>query len=132
MTAAPLNHATSRGRRIFLAMVTGLPAYGVQVVCGLLLVTLAWQALGAEGFGLWAAITALAPVIALADLGVSLALVNLVASAMGRDDPTAVRRAVAMTIAVSTTTALLLADLLLVAYVQLDWAAWFNLPANTP
>jgi O-antigen/teichoic acid export membrane protein len=132
MTATPLDHATSRGRRILLAMVTGLPAYGVQVVCGLLLVTLAWRTLGAEGFGLWAAITALAPLIALADLGVSFALVNLVASAMGQDDPAAVRRAVALTIAVSTTTALLLAALLLVAYVQFDWAAWFNLPANTP
>src|SRR5262249_4744308 len=69
VTAAPLDHATSRGRRVFLSMATGLPAYGVQVACGLLLVTLAWRALGADGFGLWAAITASAPLIALADLG---------------------------------------------------------------
>jgi O-antigen/teichoic acid export membrane protein len=131
MTAAPLDHATSRGRRVFLSMATGLPAYGVQLVCGLLLVTLAWRALGAEGFGLWAAITASAPLIALADLGVSFALVNLVASAMSQDDPAAVRRAVAMAIAVSSATALLLAAVLLVAYVEVDWAAWFNLPANT-
>src|SRR5262249_48456330 len=127
-----LDHATSRGRRVFLSMATGLPAYGVQVACGLLLVTLAWRALGADGFGLWAAITASAPLIALADLGVSFALVNLVASAMGQDDPVAVRRAVAMAIAVSSATALLLAAVLLVAYVEVDWVAWFNLPANTP
>jgi O-antigen/teichoic acid export membrane protein len=132
MTAAPLDHATSRGRRIFLSMAAGLPAYGVQLVCGLLLVTLAWRALGAEGFGLWAAITAFAPLIALADLGVSFALVNLVASAMGHDDPATVRRAAAMAIAVSSAIALLLAAVLLVAYLEVDWVAWFNLPANTP
>jgi O-antigen/teichoic acid export membrane protein len=132
MTAAPRDHAVSRGRRIFLAMATGMPAYAVQLVCGLLLVTLAWRALGAEGFGVWAAITASAPLIALADLGVSFALINLVASATGQDDPAAVRPAVAMAIAVSLATALLLAVVLLVLYVEIDWVAWFNLPANTP
>jgi O-antigen/teichoic acid export membrane protein len=113
-------------------MATGLPAYAVQLVCGLLLVTLAWRALGAEGFGVWAAITASAPLIALADLGVSFALINLVASAMGQDDPAAVRPAVAMAIAVSSAMALLLAVGLLVVHVEVDWVAWFNLPANTP
>jgi O-antigen/teichoic acid export membrane protein len=113
-------------------MATGLPAYAVQLVCGLLLVTLAWRALGAEGFGVWAAITALAPLIALADLGVSFALINLVASAKGQDDPEAVRPAVAMAIAVCLAAALLLAVVLLVAYAEVDWPAWFNLPANTP
>jgi O-antigen/teichoic acid export membrane protein len=132
MTAAPLNHATVRGRRILLSLVTGVPAFGLQVVGGLLLVTLAWRALGAEGFGLWAAITAFAPVIALAELGVSFALINLVATAIGQDDLQAVRRAVAMTIAVSTAMALVLTAVLLVAYAHLDWAAWFNLPADTP
>ena len=131
MTAVSLNHATVRRRRILLSLITGLPAFGLQVVGGLLLVTLAWRALGAEGFGLWAAITAFGPVIALAELGVSFALINLVATAMGQDDLQAVRRAVAKTIAVSTAMALVLAVLLLVAYVHLDWAAWFNLPANT-
>ena len=132
MTAVPLNHAAVRGRQHRSVAGHGVPAFGLQVVGGLLLVTLAWRALGAEGFGLWAAITAFAPVIALAELGVSFALINLVASAMGQDDLQAVRRAGAMTIAVSTAMALVLAVVLLVAYVHLDWAAWFNLPANTP
>src|SRR6266550_3340752 len=120
MTNVSVDHATLRGRRIVLSMVTGLPAFGLQVVGGLLLVTLAWRALGADGFGLWAAITALAPIIALGDLGVGNALVSVVASALGRDDGLAARRVVAMAIVVSMTAALLLTALLLVAYAQLD------------
>jgi O-antigen/teichoic acid export membrane protein len=112
-------------------MATGLPAYGVQLVCGLLLVTLAWRVLGAEGFGVWAAVTALAPLIALGDFGVSFALINLVASANNQHDPAAVRPAVAMAIAVSSITALLLAVVLLVVHMTVDWAAWFNLPVDT-
>jgi O-antigen/teichoic acid export membrane protein len=132
MTNVTVDHATLRGRRIVLSMVTGLPAFGLQVVGGLLLVTLAWRALGADGFGLWSAITAFAPIIALGDLGVGNALVSVVASAMGRDDGLAARRVVAMAIVVSMTAALLLTALLLVAYAQLDWQAWFNLPPTTP
>jgi O-antigen/teichoic acid export membrane protein len=113
-------------------MVTGLPVFGLQVVGGLLLVTLAWRALGANGFGLWSAITAFGPMVALGDLGVGNALISFVASAMGRDDRSAARRVVAMAIGVSMTAALLLTALLLVAYAQLDWEAWFNLPPTTP
>jgi O-antigen/teichoic acid export membrane protein len=131
MTNVPIDHATVRGRRIILSMVTGLPVFGLQVVGGLLLVTLAWRALGADGFGLWSAITAFGPIIALGDLGVGSALISFVASAMGRDDGPAARRVVAMAIAVSMTAALLLTAVLLVAYAQIDWAAWFNLPPTT-
>ncbi len=112
-------------------MVTGLPAFGLQVASGLLLVMLAWRTLGADGFGLWSAITAFGPIIALGDLGVSFALISVVASATGRDDDGAVRRAVAMAIVVSMTTALLLTAALLVAYARLDWVTWFNLPPAT-
>ena len=132
MTTVSVDHAALRGRRIVLSMVTGLPAFGLQVVGGLLVVTLAWRALGADGFGLWSAIIALGPIVALADLGVSNALISFVASAMGRDDGLAVRRVVAMAIVVSMTGALLLTALLVIAYALLDWEAWFNLPPTTP
>ena len=131
MTTVPVDHAAVRGRRIVLSMAAGLPVFGLQVVGGLLVITLAWRALGADGFGLWSAITALGPIIALADLGVGNALISFVASAMGRDDGPAARRVVAMAIAVSITAALLLTALLLLAHGQLDWAAWFNLPSTT-
>jgi O-antigen/teichoic acid export membrane protein len=132
MTTTPVEHAQLRGRRILLSMVTGLPVFGLQVLSGLLLVTLAWRALGADGFGLWSAITAFAPLIALGDLGVGHALISVVASAMGRDDGPAARRAAAMSIAVATAAALLLGAALLVAYAGVDWAAWFKLPGDTP
>jgi O-antigen/teichoic acid export membrane protein len=132
MADTSANHAALRGRRIVLSMITGLPVFGLQVVSGLLLVSLAWRALGADGFGLWAAITALAPLVALGDLGIGNALVSFVASAMGRDDCVAARRVVAMTIVLSMAMALLLVALLLVAYTRLDWVALFKLPSNTP
>jgi O-antigen/teichoic acid export membrane protein len=132
MTNLSVDRAQSRGRRIVLSMLTGLPAFGLQVVGGLLLVTLAWRALGPEGFGLWSAITALAPMIALGDLGVGNALISIVASALGRDDEPAARRAVAMAIALATIAAVLLSVVLWVAYAELDWTAWFKLPRDTP
>ena len=132
MTNVSVDHAAVRGRRIVLSMVTGLPAFGLQVVGGLLLVTLAWRTLGADGFGLWSAITAFGPIVALGDLGVGSALISVVASAMGRDDSLAARRVVATAIVVSMTGALLLTALLVVACALLDWQAWFNLPPTTP
>jgi O-antigen/teichoic acid export membrane protein len=132
MTAATAAHATARGRKILLSSVIGLPVLGIQVGSGLLLVTLAWRALGSQGFGLWAAITAFMPIVALGDLGVGSALVSVVASALGRDDPLAARRASATAIAVMMVVAILLAVVMAAAYAWVDWPAWFKLSPDTP
>ena len=123
---ASASHATVRGRRVRLSMIAGLPVLGLQVGGGLFLVTFAWRAFGSDGFGLWAAITALAPVVALGDVGVGSALISLVASAMGREDGVAARRAVATAIGLSAVAALLLAGMSILAYGWVDWAAWFK------
>ncbi|HJQ56192.1 MAG TPA: hypothetical protein VJ890_04760 [Vineibacter sp.] len=130
MTIAAPAPGTRRGRRILLSIVTGLPVFGVQAVGGLILVSLAWQALGSEGFGLWAAVTALAPIIALADLGIGNALITVIASALGKEDEASARRAVATVVVSLAVAAAVLAGIVALACVWIDWVAWFRLPPD--
>src|SRR5580658_1356526 len=90
--AATLNPLADRGRakqrdrRILLSILAGMPFRLLQIGSGVLLVPLAVRYLGTERFGLWAAITALAPIVALAALGTANGLINAVAATMARDD----------------------------------------------
>ena len=92
----------------------------------MLLVPLAVRYLGAEKFGLWAAITSLAPLVALADLGIGNGLINAVAAGMARDDTAATRRAVSSSLAAVAAMAGLLLLVLAVLSGTIDWAGLFN------
>src|ERR1700679_2475540 len=96
---ADVGRAKQRDRRILLSILAGMPFRLLQIASGVLLVPLAVRYLGAERFGLWAAITAIAPIVALADLGIGNGLINSVAAAMARDDTAAARRAAASSFA---------------------------------
>jgi O-antigen/teichoic acid export membrane protein len=76
---ADRGRAQQRDRRILLSILAGMPFRLLQIASGILLVPLAVRYLGAERFGLWAAITALAPIMALADLGIGNGLINTMA-----------------------------------------------------
>ncbi|HVJ54836.1 MAG TPA: hypothetical protein VM689_20415 [Aliidongia sp.] len=119
-------HAARRNRRVLLSILTGLPFRIIQVVSGVMLVPLAYHYLGSIRFGLWAAITALAPIVALADLGIGSGLITAVARAVGRDDPDEARRAAASGLSAVTVIAALLASLVAFAGLLGDWAGWFN------
>src|SRR5580658_1356528 len=107
--AATLNPLADRGRakqrdrRILLSILAGMPFRLLQIGSGVLLVPLAVRYLGTERFGLWAAITALAPIVALADLGIGNGQINAVSSramvaATALISPLAVPRAARATI----------------------------------
>ncbi|MEI9987423.1 MAG: oligosaccharide flippase family protein [Aliidongia sp.] len=128
---ADSGRAKQRDRRILLSILAGMPFRLLQIGSGVLLVPLAVRYLGAERFGLWAAITALAPVVALADLGIGNGLINAVAAAMARDDTAAARRAASSSFAAVATMAGLLLLMLAGLSQVIDWAGLFNV-AGTP
>jgi O-antigen/teichoic acid export membrane protein len=119
-------HAKRRDRRVLLSILAGLPFRLLQVASGVLLVPLAYHYLGGVRFGLWAAITALAPIIALADLGIGNGLITAVAGAAGRDDTAGARRSAASGLAAVTAIALFLSLILAGSAAPGDWAGWFN------
>jgi len=123
---ADSGRAKQRDRRILLSILAGMPFRLLQIGSGVLLVPLAVRYLGSERFGLWAAITALAPVVALADLGIGNGLINAVAAGMARDDTAATRRAVSSSLAAVATMAGLLLLVLAVLSGTIDWAGLFN------
>jgi O-antigen/teichoic acid export membrane protein len=124
--AAEHGRAQQRDRRILLSILAGMPFRLLQIASGVLLVPLAVRYLGAERFGLWAAITALAPVVALADLGIGNGLINAVSSTMAREDSAATRRAAASSVAAVTLLAVALLLGLLGLAGTVDWAGLFN------
>lgn len=120
------SRAKQRDRRILLSILAGMPFRLLQIASGILLVPLAFRYLGAERFGLWAAITALAPIVALADLGIGNGLITAVAGTMAGDDTAATRRAALSSLAaVVAIAAGLLLGLAALAEV-IDWAQLFN------
>jgi O-antigen/teichoic acid export membrane protein len=124
--AVESGRARRRDRRIILSILAGIPFRVLQIISGVLLIPLTYRYLGGARFGLWAAITGLGPVVALADFGIGGGLVNVIAAAMGRDDPAAARRAAASCLAaVAAITALLMLILAAIA-VSADWAVWLN------
>ena len=133
-TLTPLadgGRAKQRDRRILLSILAGMPFRLLQIASGVLLVPLAVRYLGAEKFGLWAAITSLAPLVALADLGIGNGLINAVSAAMARDDTAAARRAAVSSFAAVTAMALLLLIGLAGLASIVNWAGLLNV-ATTP
>jgi O-antigen/teichoic acid export membrane protein len=120
-----------RDRRILLSIMAGMPFRLLQIVSGVLLVPLAVRYLGAERFGLWAAVTSLAPIVALADLGIGNGLINAVAGTMARDDSATARRAANASFAAVSAMAALLLVLLAGLSRVIDWAALFNVAGTS-
>ncbi|MGB8843094.1 MAG: hypothetical protein WCC64_18720 [Aliidongia sp.] len=123
---ADRGRAQQRDRRIMLSILAGMPFRLLQIGSGVLLVPLAVRYLGAERFGLWAAITAMAPIMALADLGIGNGLINTIAGTMARDDTVAARRASTSSTAAVTVIALTLLVALAACWRGIDWTGLYN------
>jgi O-antigen/teichoic acid export membrane protein len=90
-TSTAEGRSLERYRRIVLSIVTSVAARAVTTIVGLAVVPIAIAYLGKEQYGLWAAINAFVPWIALFDLGLVAGLVNPIAEAHGRDDRASAR-----------------------------------------
>ena len=83
---SPEGRSKERYRRIALNSLSGVAARVVTTAVGLVSVPLTLRYLGAEEYGLWAAITSFTTWMVLFDFGVVNGLVNSVSEAYGRDD----------------------------------------------
>jgi O-antigen/teichoic acid export membrane protein len=108
------------------SMLAGLPVRLLQILSGILIVPLAYRYLGPERFGLWSAVTALTPLLALADLGIGNGLITAISAATGREDHGRIRGAISTAAAVVGGIAVLLLIVLAGAYAFGDWPRWLN------
>ncbi|MBL8315086.1 MAG: oligosaccharide flippase family protein [Rubrivivax sp.] len=107
-----------RNRRARLTSLANLAAKVVTVGTSFATIPITLHYLGAERFGLWMTISSLTALLAFADLGLGNGLLNAIAEANGRDDRTAMRRAIGNALAILL---MLSAVLLAVMGVGLAW-----------
>ncbi|GGF31067.1 hypothetical protein GCM10011611_41500 [Aliidongia dinghuensis] len=119
-------HARRRNRRMLWSMLAGFPVRMLQIVSGLLIVPLAYRYLGAERYGLWAAVTAIGQMVPLADLGIGNGLITAISAATGREEPERIRSAVSTAMLIVGTIAALLLVVLGLLVLFSDWARWLN------
>ncbi len=108
----------------------GLPFRLLQIVSGIVLVPLAFRYLGEARFGLWAALTALGPLITLADFGLSQGLVTPLSQSISQDARTRAQEQVFGTLLLVMMVAFAFAGLLSVVtagFPAPTWAHWFNI-----
>jgi len=123
--SSPLHRERWRGvARTFGASVL---ARGVASVFSLLQVPLALAHLGSQAYGLWMTLTGIWALLSFADLGLGLALQNLMAAAGGRDDQAGMK---GLLLAGALRLAQLSAGLALILFPLawwLDWARWLHI-----
>ncbi len=124
--STPEGRASERHRRAALTAAAAALAKMVAVGTALISIPLTLHYLGAERFGMWMTISSLVALLAFADFGIANGVLNVVAEAHGRDDGSAVRRAIASGLALLTAVALLLVAGFAAAYPFVHWPAVFN------
>ncbi len=117
--------ARSQERYRRAAMTTAAAALGKIVSLGtsIFTVRLTFRYLGAERYGVWMTITSIVMMLGFADLGMSNGLLNMVADALGHEDPPAAKRAVASAFWMLCAIAAAFALGALLAYPHID-ASW--------
>jgi O-antigen/teichoic acid export membrane protein len=118
--ATPEGRASSRHRRVTLAVVGSAGAKLVKLLTSLIAVPLTVEYLGTERYGLWMTVSSVVAILAFADLGMGNGLLNAVAEASGHED-----RAMAADY-VSSAFFMLLCVALAVALAAALWYPWIN------
>ncbi len=132
LTKTPFDTSTQEGRskeRYRRAALTALSAGGaraVSLLTVLVSIPLALGYLGPERYGVAVTITALTTILVFADFGLGNGLMNLLASAIGREDERDVRRSIASAFFMLCGLAAVLAVVLYGLYLVVPWAAFMN------
>jgi O-antigen/teichoic acid export membrane protein len=124
--STPHGRAGERLRRIGLTSATSVVARSIGFATGFIIVPLALHYLGRERFGMWATLSSVFALSAVADFGVSNGLLNAIAVSHGRDDRAAAARQASTAFVTLTAVALALAVIFILAYASVSWADLFN------
>jgi O-antigen/teichoic acid export membrane protein len=120
-----------RSRRAALSGVTTLLSGGLKMAGSLITLPLLLHYLGAEGFGVWVALTSLMALSALGDLGIGNGLINAISAAHGTDDRTSARIWVSSAFLIALTLSCALLVVFAILDAVLSWPTVFNLPSSS-
>jgi O-antigen/teichoic acid export membrane protein len=120
-TGTPEGRSQERYRRVALTFAASVAGRGVAALGTLVTVPLLLHHLGAERYGLWAALSAAATALLFADLGIGNGLLSVLAEDSGRDDRRSARGHVSSAFVALLALAAALAAAFLIAYPRVDW-----------
>ena len=125
-THTPQGRSDERHRRVALTALTSAVAKVVSLATSLISVPLTLHYLGAERYGIWMTISSFAGLLAFADLGIGLGLMNAISGAHGQDDRAAIRNYISSAFLLLTVVAAILVAIFFVAYPFVSWYRIFN------
>jgi len=128
--ASPLGRSAERHRRVALSAISSGLVWATSVVTGLVMVPVVLHYLGAERYGVFATITAIAGLVGWADLGLGNGLISEVAVAQGRDDSDSTARAVSTAFFALLGLAVVLAAGFAAVYPFVPWESIFNVSGD--
>jgi len=127
--STPLGRAQDRQRRVLFTALASALAKGISLLTTFISVPLTLRYLGAERYGLWMTISSLTLVLSFADLGLGNGLLNAVAEANGKDDPTLARQYISSAFFLLAGLALCLGLVFMLLQGWVPWARVFNVSA---
>jgi O-antigen/teichoic acid export membrane protein len=122
--------AAERHRRVALSALSSGLAWTTSIVSAFVVVPVVLHHLGAERYGVFATITAIAGLVGWADFGVGNGLISEVAAAEGRDDSASAARAVSTAFFALFGLSVVLAALFAAVYAFVPWPSVFNVTGN--
>lgn len=125
-TSTQEGRSKERYRRAALTAVAAAAARTVSLITVLIAIPLALGYLGSERYGVAVTITALTSMLVFADFGLGNGLMNLLASATGREDTADIRRSISSAFFMLCALAALLAAPLYALYVLVPWGQFMN------
>src|SRR5262245_56869217 len=122
-TSTDEGRSRERYRRVGLTFLATVAGRGIAAVAALVAVPVMLRYLGAERYGLWAAISSAGLALLFADLGIGNGLLSVLAEDAGRDDRAAARKHVSSAFLALLLVALALGAAFALAYPHVPWAA---------
>lgn len=123
---SPEGRARERRRRVVMSAMMSMAAKIVSVGTALITVPITLHYLGTERYGMWMIMSSLVAMLSFADLGMGNGILNMVATAYGRNDMGAVRRIVSSGLMMLTLLAIVVMTGFAIAYPHVEWFKLFN------
>ncbi len=130
-TTTDAGRSRERYRRVGLTFLATVAGRGAAAVAALIAVPVMLRYLGAERYGLWAALSSASAALLFADLGIGNGLLTVLAEDEGRDDRKAARKDVSSAIIALLAVAAVLGAVFATLYPRVDWASLFRVASPT-
>jgi O-antigen/teichoic acid export membrane protein len=120
----------ARARKLKLSSITQIGAKCVGLGMSVITVPLTLKYLGHDTYAIWLMMNSFVTMLVWADLGLSNGMVNIVASAEGRNDKTTARKSVSTGLFMLMGMSVILAVPSFLVVFRADWARAFNVPGG--